>query len=213
MSDGAHPLSNAELDAKIIELDRAADPRPPAFTDEALALHFAERHAGDLRYVAAWSRWLIWRDTYWQFENTLRAFDLARAVCRKAAAECNKAKVAAALASAKTVAAVITLARADRGLAATVDQWDADPWLLNTPGGVVDLRTGMIRVGRQDDYMTRITAAAPDADCRMPTWLNFLDRVTDGNAELTAYLKRMGEPAEGPHGHRQICAASGHAGP
>ena len=35
-------------------------------------------------------------------------------------------------------------AKADRRHAATVDQWDADPWLLNTPGGVVDLRTGKI---------------------------------------------------------------------
>lgn len=189
MSDGA--LTNAELDAKIIEFDRAADPSVPAFTDEALALRFAERHAGDLRYVAAWSRWLCWHGSCWQFDVTLCAFDLARQICREAAAECSTRTVAAAVASAKTVAAVVSLARADRRLAATVDQWDADRWLLNTPGGVVDLRTGMIRVGEPDDYMTRITAAAPDANCPMPTWLNFLDRVTAGSAELTAYLKRM----------------------
>ena len=28
-----------------------------AFCDEALALQFAELHAGDLRYVAEWGRW------------------------------------------------------------------------------------------------------------------------------------------------------------
>ena len=38
--------------------------------------------------------------------------------------------------SAKTVYAIERLARSDRRLAATVDQWDADPWLLNTPDGV-----------------------------------------------------------------------------
>lgn len=37
------------------------DPRPPAFSDEALALRFADQHAHDLRYVAAWGRWLSWR--------------------------------------------------------------------------------------------------------------------------------------------------------
>ena len=31
--------------------DTEVEPRPPAFTDEALALRFAERHANDLRYV------------------------------------------------------------------------------------------------------------------------------------------------------------------
>ncbi|MBA3516864.1 MAG: hypothetical protein H0T75_04305 [Rhizobiales bacterium] len=34
--------------------------RPPAFTDEALALRFAEKHAHDLRYVAPWGKWQIW---------------------------------------------------------------------------------------------------------------------------------------------------------
>ena len=94
------------------------------------------------------------------------------------------------IASAKTVAAVATLARADRRIAATVDQWDRDPWLLNTPGGVVDLRTGQscARTGR-DDYMTKITAVAPGGDC--PLWLAFLDRVTAGDAELQAYLQRL----------------------
>ena len=38
--------------------DTEHDPRPPAFTDEPLALQFAELHADDLRYVAAWGKWL-----------------------------------------------------------------------------------------------------------------------------------------------------------
>ena len=64
--------------------------RPPAFTDEALALRFAERHAGELRYVAAWAKWLIWDGKQWRTDETLKAFDLARRICREAAAQCNK---------------------------------------------------------------------------------------------------------------------------
>ena len=105
----------------------------PAFSDEALALRFAQRHAGDLRYVAAWSKWVQWTGSYWRFDDTKLAFDWSRKVCREAAAECNKDKIASNLASAKTVAAVERLALADRRIAATVDQWDADPWQLNTP--------------------------------------------------------------------------------
>ena len=85
-----------------------------------------------------------WDGTRWQADDTLAVFDSARAVCR-AAAESAKAKLAKELTSAKTVAAVERLARSDRRLAATVDQWDADPWLLNTPKGVIDLRTGSMR--------------------------------------------------------------------
>ena len=50
------------------------------------------------------------------------------------------------------MAAVERLARSDRRLAATAEQWDADPWLLNTPKGVVDLRTGSMRAHRAGDY-------------------------------------------------------------
>ena len=38
-----------------------------------------------------------------------------------------------AIACAKTAAGVVTLARVDRRLVATDEQWDADPWMLNTP--------------------------------------------------------------------------------
>ena len=96
-----------------------------------------------------------------EFDDTLHAFDRARAICRQAAAECDKLTLATAIASAKTVAAIDRLSRADRRIAATVDQWDCDPWLLNTPAGIVDLRTGNAYRHRAEDYMTKITAVAP----------------------------------------------------
>jgi putative DNA primase/helicase len=57
--------------------------QPPVFSDEALALRFAERHSSDLRFVAAWNRWLRWDGGRWRFDVTLRAYDLARAICRQ----------------------------------------------------------------------------------------------------------------------------------
>jgi putative DNA primase/helicase len=105
----------------------------PEFSDDALALMFTATHAGALRYVAALSKWLLWADSRWGFEETLRAFDLARAICRQASARVppNMTRLAAAVASAKTVAAVERLAKADRRHAATVEQWDADDWIFN----------------------------------------------------------------------------------
>ena len=165
------------------------DDRPPAFSDEALALRFAETHAADLRFVAAWGKWLTWDGVRWRFDDTLHAYDLARRVCRKAAAECNKPKVAVAIASGKTVAAIERLARADRRLAATIDQWDADPWLFNTPAGVIDLRTGQARPHDPEDCLTKISAVGPMGDC--PRFLSFLKRITGGDSELISYIQRV----------------------
>ncbi len=171
---------------KIADLDSV---RPPQFSDDALALRFAERYGNELRYVAKWSQWLRWTGTRWLFDDTLAAFDRARLICREAASACNEQKFAKELASAKTVAAVERMARSDRRLAATVDQWDADPWLLNTPEGVIDLRTCEMREHRAGDYLTRMTAVAPRGAC--PLWRSVLDRITNGDEGLQQYLQRV----------------------
>ncbi len=179
-------LSQAELMAASQDILSRV---PPAFSDDALALRFCNRHEGDLRYVASWGRWYHWDCARWRKDDTLAAYDLARKVCREAAAECKGCESEkGAIASAKTVAAVERLARSDRRMAATTDQWDSDPWLLNTPSGVVDLHTGATRPHRADDFMTKITAAAPGGDC--PLFLAFLDKITGRDCDLIAYLQR-----------------------
>ncbi|MFZ5834180.1 MAG: phage/plasmid primase, P4 family [Pseudomonadota bacterium] len=196
----------AALDAVIFELKAKAEqaglgynqptdchfppePAPPEFSDESLAMDFADRHKDELRYVAAWNKWLKYSGGVWRFDDTLNVFDLARRVCREAAARCRIPRTAGALASSKTVAAIVSLARADRRIAATTDQWDTDPWLLNTPGGAVDLRTGNMRPHQSNDYCTKMTAVAPGGEC--PQWLDFLNRITNDDSELVAFHRRV----------------------
>ena len=158
-------------------------------TEDALALSFTRRYHRDWRYVSGWGKWLVWDGQRWRTEDTLAATDLIRSVCRQTAVRADNPKVAAKLASAGTVGGVERLARADRRHAATTDEWDADTWLLNTPGGVVDLKTGRMRPHERADRMTKITTATPSGDC--PTWRQFIDEVTGGDKELQSYLQRM----------------------
>jgi putative DNA primase/helicase len=167
----------------------------PAGTEDALALIYAERHAADSRYVAAWARWLLYDGARWNFDSTLHAFDRARAICREVAPECVKP---AAVMTAKTVSAVVQLARADRRLAATAEQWDGNHLQLVTKGGgnmipaaTYDLATGVARAPDPLDYMTKTAAcsAAPPGTPH-PHWSAFLDRITVGNVELQDFLQR-----------------------
>lgn len=158
-------------------------------TEDALALAFTRRYHRDWRYVAAWGRWLVWDGQRWRHEETLAATDLIRSVCRQTAVSADNVKIAAKLASAGTVSGVERLARADRRHAATTGEWDSDPWLLNTPGGVIDLKTGRQRSHDRSDRMTKITTATPNGEC--PTWRQFLREVTGADVELGTYLQRM----------------------
>jgi putative DNA primase/helicase len=182
--------------------------RPPEYSDDALASRFAERFASTLRYVAKWGRWFEYDSKRWAEDATLRAFDLSRNICREAANEIaeDRISLAMAIASAKTVAAVERLSRSDRSVVGTVDQWDSDQMLLNTPGGAVNLRTGQVRPNRLDDYCTKTTAVGPAdyADC--PLWLSFLGRIFAENDELIAYVKRLcGYMLTGSTTEQQFC--------
>src|SRR5262249_60916876 len=101
--------------------------------EDKVALEFSAKYADKARYVHKWGQWLWWTGVRWKAEETLYAFDRARELCRDEKD-----------ADHKTVAAVIGLARTDRKQAAVTSQWDTDPWLLGTPKGTIDLRTGKL---------------------------------------------------------------------
>jgi putative DNA primase/helicase len=67
--------------------------------------------------------------------------------------------------------------------------WDTDPWLLNTPGGMVDLRTAAVLPHNPDRYITKITAVTPGGEC--PRWRQFLGEITGDNVELQEFLQRI----------------------
>jgi putative DNA primase/helicase len=169
--------------------DLTGDVLPPEYADDALGLRFTDKFSPALRFVAAWNRWMLWDGTIWKKDDTLRVFDLVRGMCRMISAEAREPKLRAALASAKTISAIEKLVRSDRRHALLADQWDADPWLLNTPGGIVDLRTGETQPHDPKHLMTKSTSITPGGDC--PLWREFLNRVTGNNLLLADYLKRV----------------------
>jgi putative DNA primase/helicase len=159
-------------------------------TEDALALEFTRRHGDELRYVHEWGQWLSWDGARWARERTLAVFDLARAMLRELGLTVTNPRLASKIESAATVAAIVTLARADRRHARVTEDFDRDPWLLNTPAGTVDLRSGARRPHRQADGITKVTPVAPRAG-EAPLWCACLQTWTRGDAELLAFLQRL----------------------
>ena len=141
-------------------------------TEDGIALQFAARHKGKLRYCHDWGYWLNWDGKRWAPQRTRLAFHYARELAREA-----NWKGAPGIARATTAAGIERFAQADPTFATTSDQWDQDPWLLATPTGTVDLRTGKIRPGNPADRITKCTAIGPLGDC--PMWLRFLGEATN----------------------------------
>jgi len=170
--------SNNEAADKTAPLDGSEDQMADAFSRE---------HADDLRYTKGMD-WLRWDGQRWEIDQTHLVFDLARIVARRFSRDMNEPQ----LGSAKTIYAIERLAHADRRHARAVANWDQDIWLLNTPRGTVDLRTGELREHRPSDNITKITNASPDPHSACPLWHEFLDRATHNDAELKGFLQRSG---------------------
>lgn len=170
---------------------------PPKYSEERLAAEFTARNGEDYRYVAALGAWLFYEGPRWREEPTLRVFDAARAVVKERAAKAredeelkprDRERIATQIASGKTIASVVSIGRTDRQHAATVEQWDADPWVANAPEHAIDLRTGKFRPHRRGDYFTKVTGVSPRGNC--PTWLAFLHKFSGCDDERANYLQR-----------------------
>ena len=171
------------------------------FTDVDNAARFSERCAGNLRYCAAWKKWLVWDGRRWEIDRTGNVNEQAKDVL------CEMRKMIPltdgtryGVAYAKHVRrtcnkigfnAMIELAQTIRGIPVTAEQLDADPWSLNCPNGTIDLRTGEPRKHRREDLLTKLIRVEYDPDAKCPTFDAFLARIMNRNAALIDYLQRI----------------------
>lgn len=75
-------------------------------------------------------------------------------------------------------------------LAVSVDQLDADPYLLNTPTGTLDLRTGTLRRHDPADLLTKVTGCGYEPGATSPTFETFLSDVLP-EEELRRFVARV----------------------
>lgn len=67
---------------------------------------------------------------------------------------------------------------------------DANPAELNTPKGIINLKTGEMRPCDKEAMCTKVTACAPgSAGAEM--WISFLESVTGGDSSFITYLQMV----------------------
>ena len=178
-----------------------ADPAPgEPRTELGYARRLVLVYGDRLRYVPEWRRWLTWDGARWSHDSDGQAArwmkSIARRITADAMAEPDTDKRAALVRdarraeSAHAIAGALTLAGTERELAVSPGRLDADPFLLNTANGTLDLRT--MELGPHDpaDLLTKITRAAWHPDAASPEWDKFLERVQP-DEQMRAFLARV----------------------
>lgn len=97
-------------------------------------------------------------------------------------------------------------------LEVNADALDADPALLNTPAGIIDLRTGALLPHDPSKLCTKITTVSPDTK-GADVWNDFIDKITCGDTDMARYLQELaGMAAYGKQVNEGIVLAVGDGG-
>ncbi len=67
---------------------------------------------------------------------------------------------------------------------------NANPMLFGVSNGVIDLATGRFMAPRRAHMITRHSPVAFDATAQCPRWLQFINEITCGDADLAEFLQR-----------------------
>lgn len=154
-------------------------------TEDSVARAFAELEKGRVLYAHLHGRWMVWDGSRWANDVTLHAFNRIRNIARGMnERHGNKPSVAKAAFS----AGAEKFARADPTIAVRGDEFDLDNYLLNTPKGTIDLRTGVMRPANKADRITKSTAVSPTSKGGA-VFLRFMDQITGGDQEQVRFLQ------------------------
>jgi putative DNA primase/helicase len=85
---------------------------------------------------------------------------------------------------------MIELAKSEKGICLPYPAFDRDPWLAGVERGAIDLRTGEFLLPPANAYLSRRLGTEFNPHSQCPTWCAFLDRITDGDVALIAFLQR-----------------------
>lgn len=163
---------------------------PDSLSDRGMAKAFAHLYARDYRHVNGLG-WYKWADYRWEPDDhetvVWAAGDLAESLATTdptgtySDTELRREKRRAM--STSGIKAMLHQARSAQGMLLDASRMDADPYALCTPGGVVDLRTGLLHTADPHrDLHSRSTSTAPQS---MPTprWDRFLADTFGDDAE------------------------------
>ena len=170
------------------------------FTDSTNAMRLVKEKGTDIRYNAAWKKWLVWNGKYWEIdeggvmihekglEMVRNIYDeLLKTADYRERIEIEKAAIMSE--SVRRRKAFVEAATWIKHLRIKTEEMDVNPWLLNVKNGTIDLLSGEFREHRQEDLITKIANVEydPKADC--PLWKKFIREIMNYKGDIIKFLQ------------------------
>lgn len=212
---GEAGLSSLRVAQEEFEADEGAVPPPKVEKEEMMTgvielsdTWVVEKLAGilrkQLRFVPETGNWHIWAGHAWiQDRKNLADHLIRRALVRLSSALVEQAKgigdeerrgqvrkFAASLQTRNALTKALPELQAHPRITLLLAEFDSDPWALNTPSGIVDLRTGELLPSDPSKLHSRSAAVAPKVG-KAPNWESFLQEATGGDKDLQRFLQKQ----------------------
>ncbi len=179
--------------------------RPADLSEAGAAEVFALTYGPGMRWTKSLG-WMVWDGHRW-CQNDALAKNRAMQYTNDMLTEAKKAHAASTVAddngeaspdakqylkyaqrmrNTRPIENVLALAQARMIAEASI--FDAQPFDLNTPNGIIDLRTGTMRPSSPSAYCSKITTVTPSTDGAY-LWKDFLDVITGNDESLQRFLQ------------------------
>ncbi|KPF86875.1 hypothetical protein IP83_07580, partial [Novosphingobium sp. AAP93] len=175
-------------------------------SEDRFAREFTDRHGDISRFCHTSGKWFLFNGNHWETDGTKRVNYMVREIIRELSAGAtsfNKSSV---------INGVEKMLQSQPTHSVESSYWDAHTYLLGTPNGTVDLKTGDLRPACPKDAITKVTACAPE-EGSPATWLRFLDEATGHDPEMVRYLQQIcGYALTGDTKEHALFFVHGHGG-
>lgn len=175
-------------------LDQDDVAKPLTWSDDGMAMILVNTYGHRIRRCSDRGRWYEWDGHVWVEcpKDAAPIRENAKDIARRLPEHTDKAlKWKTYSESARGVSAILQQASSDPRISVPYAAFDAHPYELNTPGGIVDLTTGQLLPSDPARLHSRTTLATPNPDADRTVWQRFLDVTFNNDATLIEYLQRL----------------------
>lgn len=167
-------------------------------TELGNAERIVDLFATELRYAPG-KGWLVWDGKRWCPDDTDRVFEYAAVSARLIESEIadrdddrKRAEIRKWSKSSESrarLSATIDLAAKQSALVIRASELDKDPWLINLPNGLLDLRSQSLTPSDSSHLVSKVTTAVFDPAATCPTFISVLQQVI-GDDTTMEFIQR-----------------------
>ena len=169
-------------------------------TDSTYAMRLLKEHGQNIRYNAAWKKWIIWNGKYWEIDEggvkihekgleMVRNFydELTKIYDSTKREELEKSIILSE--SVRRRKAFVEAATWIEDLQIKASELDKNPWLLNVENGTLDISNGEFREHRQEDFITKIAKVKYDPKAVCPMWKKFVREILNYKGDIIKFVQ------------------------